>query len=160
MSLHPGLALSNSIWENRVYLLVLIGVVSGSNRLTAPDLEFINFARAIIGRKLNGSIIKEIDVYSESYCQFACVRETRCLSYKFAPAEDKKTFKCQLSDSDRFVGVKSFTKDKTYFYRGIQVISGPRDKIVINSIYCSQAYISSKNENRQKNSNSGDQRCI
>ena len=134
-----------------MYLLLLIGVVSGSNRLTSPDLQFINFARATIGRKLNGSIIKEIDVYSESYCQFACVRETRCLSYNFAPAEDKKPFKCQLSDSDRFVGVKNFIKDETYFYRGIQVISDPRDKTVINSIYCSQAYTSSKNQNRHKN---------
>lgn len=93
-----------------LYFAVFVGAVSGSNRI-----QFINFARSKIGRKLNGSIIKEIDLHSESCCQFACVRESRCLSYNFGPAKDRKTFKCQLSDSDRFVGVKNFTKDGEFF---------------------------------------------
>lgn len=105
-----------------LYFAAFVGAVSGSNRFRAPGFQFVNFARAKIGRKLNGSIIKEIDLYSESCCQFACVRESRCLSYNFGPAKDRKTFKCQLSDSDRFVGVKNFTKDGEFFYRGIQVI--------------------------------------
>ena len=30
-------------------------------------------------------------------------------------------FKCQLSDSDRFVGVANFTEDKDFSYCGVQV---------------------------------------
>ena len=144
LSLHREFSFSNRMLENLMYLLyftAFFGVVSGSNRFTSPDLQFINFARPIIGRKLNGSIIKETEVDSESHCQFSCVRESRCLSYNFGPAKDKKTFKCQLSDSDRFVGVKNFTKYGEFLYRGVQVISDPRDKIVIIFAYYNQAYI-------------------
>ncbi|KAL9982286.1 hypothetical protein ACROYT_G004312, partial [Oculina patagonica] len=76
----------------------------------------------IIGQKLNGSVIKKIEVDSEISCQFACVKESRCLSYNFGPTEDKKRFKCQLSDSDRFVGIKNFTEDSELLYRGIQSV--------------------------------------
>ncbi len=106
-----------------LYFAFFVGTVSESNRFTEPSLESINFARAIIGRKLNGSVIKEVEVDSEISCQFACVKESRCLSYNFGPTEDKKRFKCQLSDSDRFVGFKNFTEDGELIYRGIQVIS-------------------------------------
>lgn len=135
-----------------LYLAALIGAVSGLDRLTSPELQFVNFARAIIGRKLNGSIIKEIDVHAESSCQFACVREARCLSYNFGPAEDKKTFKCQLCDSDRFVTVKNFTKNGEFLYRGTQVISNPRDKIVIffsDFIQARDIHVLNKNQNRE-----------
>ncbi|KAL9982300.1 hypothetical protein ACROYT_G004327 [Oculina patagonica] len=110
-----------------LYFAFFVGTVSESNRFTEPSLESINFARAIIGRKLNGSVIKEVEVDSEISCQFACVKESRCLSYNFGPTEDKKRFKCQLSDSDRFVGFKNFTEDGELIYRGIQSIceTGP-----------------------------------
>ncbi|KAL9982299.1 hypothetical protein ACROYT_G004326 [Oculina patagonica] len=103
-----------------LYFAFFVGAVSGSNRLTEPSLEAINFASPIVGRKLNGSVIKEVEVDSEIFCQFACVKEFRCLSYNFGPTEDKKRFKCQLSDSDRFVGIKNFTEDGELIYRGIQ----------------------------------------
>ena len=103
-------------------LTIFVGAVSGSNRFTEPSFKVINFATAITGRKLNGSVIKEAEVDTEISCQFACVEESRCLSYNFGPTEDKKGFKCQLSDSDRFVGIENFTEDNELFYRGIQVI--------------------------------------
>ncbi len=106
-----------------LYFAFFVGAVSGSNRFTEPSLEAINFASPIVGRKLNGSVIKEVEVDSEIFCQFACVKEFLCLSYNFGPTEDKKRFKCQLSDSDRFVGMKNFTEDGELIYRGIQVIS-------------------------------------
>ncbi len=104
-----------------LYFAFFVSAVSGSNRFTKQSLKAINFARAIIGRKLNGSVITEVEVDSEISCQFACVKESRCLSYNCGPTEDKKRFKCQLSDSDRFAGIKNFTEDGELFYRGIQV---------------------------------------
>ncbi|KAL9982262.1 hypothetical protein ACROYT_G004287 [Oculina patagonica] len=86
-----------------------------------PDLEAANFADAIEGRKLNGSLIKEMEVESESSCQFECVEEERCQSYNFATTKnDAGRFKCQLSDSDRFVGLVNFTEDKDFKYGGLQ----------------------------------------
>ena len=106
---------------NLLYFSIFVGAVSGSNRFTEPSFKAINFAKAIIGRKLNGSVINETKVDSEISCQLACVRESRCLSYNFGPTQDKESFKCQLSDSDRFVSLKYFTEDNQLFYRGIQV---------------------------------------
>ncbi|KAL9982302.1 hypothetical protein ACROYT_G004329 [Oculina patagonica] len=103
-----------------LYFAFFVSAVSGSNRFTKPSFKAINFARAIIGQKLNGSVINETEMDSEISCQFACVKESRCLSYNFGPTEDKKRFKCQLSDSDRFVGLKNFTEDSELIYRGIQ----------------------------------------
>ncbi|KAL9982378.1 hypothetical protein ACROYT_G004411 [Oculina patagonica] len=110
-----------------LYFAFFVCTVSGSNRFTKPSFKAINFARAVIGRKLNGSVINETELDSEISCQFACVKEIRCLSYNFGPTEDKKRFKCQLSDSDRFVGLKNFTEDSKLIYRGIQSIceTGP-----------------------------------
>ena len=108
---------------HHLYFSFFVVAVSGSNHFDESDLKAINFARPIIGRKLNGSVINESEVESEISCQFACAMESRCLSYNFGSTEDKKRFKCQLSDSDRFVGLKKFTVDGELFYRGIQVIS-------------------------------------
>lgn len=107
---------------NILLFAFFVVVVSGSNRFTEPSFKAINFAKAIAGRKLNGSVTNETEVDSEISCQYACVEESRCLSYNFGPTENKKGFKCQLSDSDRFVGLKNFIEDSELFYRGIQVI--------------------------------------
>ena len=70
------------------YFAFFVCVASGTNRISEPSFQAINFGRAIIGRKLNGSVIKETLVDSEISCQFECVKETR-LSYNFGPTEDK-----------------------------------------------------------------------
>ena len=96
--------------------------VYGISRISEPDLKAVNFAEAIEGRKLTGSVIKEIEVDSESSCRFECVGEERCKSYNFRNTKDNSgKFKCQLSDSDRFVGFVNFTEDEDFIYRGSQV---------------------------------------
>lgn len=91
-------------------------------KVETDELRAINFAKEIKGRKLNGSVIREKNVDTEYACQIECVHESRCLSYNFGPSKDKKKFKCQLSDSDRFVGFKNFTKDDKVLYRGVKVM--------------------------------------
>ena len=91
--------------------------------ITTPKVKAGNFAKEIRGRRLNGSVIREMEVDSEGSCGLQCVRENSCLSYNFGPNENKKRFKCQLSNSDRFVGLKNFTEDHEFLYRGIKVIS-------------------------------------
>ena len=103
-------------------IFLSITFVDGVNQIITPEFKAINFATEKRGKKLNGSVIKEKEVDSEYACQLECVDESRCLSYNFGPTENKKRFTCQLSDSDRFVGVKNFTKDDKVLYRGIQVM--------------------------------------
>ena len=98
-------------------MFFLPNYVYGSNRCSETDLEAINFAKAIKGRKLTGNIIKDLEVTSEISCQYECVKETRCLSYNFLSMQGK----CQLSNSDRFVGHEKFTQEDGALYRGIQV---------------------------------------
>ena len=106
-----------------ISLLITLTFANGVNqsKVEVTELRAINFAKEIKGRKLNGSVIKEKDVYTEYDCQIDCVADSRCLSYNFGPSEDKKKLKCQLCDSDRFVGLKNFTKDDKVMYRGIKV---------------------------------------
>ena len=89
--------------------------------MTTSNYKAVNFAREIRGRRLNGSVIKEIEVDSESSCRLHCVEETSCLSYNFGPGEKKKMFKCQLSNSDRFTELNNFIEDPQVLYRGIKV---------------------------------------
>jgi len=105
-------------------LLAFLAVpfTNGVTRITSPDFQAVNFAKEIRGRKLNGSVIREIEVNTEGGCQVECVKENRCLSYNFGPTTAKKRFNCQLSDSDRFVGQENFTEGNEVLYRGIQVI--------------------------------------
>ncbi|KAL9982290.1 hypothetical protein ACROYT_G004316 [Oculina patagonica] len=70
--------------------------------MITPNYKAVNFAKEIRGRRLNGSVIREVEVASEGSCRLQCVEEDGCLSYNFGPSENKKRFKCQLSDSDRF----------------------------------------------------------
>ena len=94
----------------------------GISRISQPGLKAVNFAKAIAGQKLNGSVIKEIEVESEGSCRLKCVEEERCRSYNFgATKNNAEKFKCELSDSDRFTGFKNFTKEENFSYRGIQV---------------------------------------
>ena len=100
---------------------ILITLTNGESRLTTSNYKAVNFAKEIRGRRLNGSVTKEIEVDSESSCRLQCVEETSCLSYNFGPGEDKKMFKCQLSNSDRFTGLNNFIEDPQVLYRGIKV---------------------------------------
>ncbi|XP_066018372.1 uncharacterized protein [Pocillopora verrucosa] len=99
---------------------ILITLTNGESRLTTSNYKAVNFAKEIRGRRLNGSVTKEIEVDSESSCRLQCVEETSCLSYNFGPGEDKKMFKCQLSNSDRFTGLNNFIEDPQVLYRGIK----------------------------------------
>ena len=85
-------------------LLCLSGAaVYHIGRISEPDLKVINFAEAIEGRRLNGSVLKVIDVDSESSCSSECVDEERCQSYNFGLKKNKAgKFTHQLSYSDRF----------------------------------------------------------
>ena len=111
-----------STWENMrlLYIAFLVSAASGL-KIDEPTFQAINFARAISGLKLNGSVFREKEVDSEISCQTECVRESRCLSYNFGPSVNKNRFKCELSDSDRFSGVSNITEDENVSYRGIQV---------------------------------------
>ena len=101
---------------------LLCTVAYGIGRISEPDLRAVNFAGKIEGKKLNGSLIREKEVDSESSCQLECVDEERCLSYNFGTIKiDSGKFRCELSDSDRFVGLANFTKDEHFIYRGKMV---------------------------------------
>lgn len=81
----------------------------------------VSFARAkCLGLKLNGYVIKEIDVATDTACGFACNNEVNCLSYNSEIAPDQTgRFRCQLRDSDRFAGFDNFKVDTFFKYTGI-----------------------------------------
>ena len=93
-----------------------------TSRISAPGFQAVNFAQAKERRKLNGSVIKQVDVRSEDECSLQCVRDERCLSYNFKNTKNESgTFACELSNSDRFSGLGNFTEHDNFTYRGIQV---------------------------------------
>jgi len=103
--------------------------VHGISRISRSDLKAVNFAKAIAGYKLSGSVIEELGVYTERSCQVACVCNQKCQSYNFGTTNGTKTAKrnaerfiCQLSNSDRFVGFANFSEDKEFIYKGRQVM--------------------------------------
>ena len=99
-----------------------VTTVYSTSRISVPGFQAVNFAQAKEMRKLNGSVIKKIDVMSEDECSHQCVRDGRCLSYNFGNTKNKSgTFVCELSDSDRFLGFGNFTEDVNFTYRGMQV---------------------------------------
>ena len=100
---------------------VIITSTNAVARIFTPDLQAVNFAKEIRGRRLNGSVIREMEVDWDVSCQFQYVKVSGCLSYNFGPNENKKEFNCQLSNSDRFVGLKNFTEDHEFLYRGVKV---------------------------------------
>ncbi|XP_066017614.1 microfibril-associated glycoprotein 4-like [Pocillopora verrucosa] len=82
------------------------------------------------GKQLNGSVIKEIKVESESSCRLECVNKERCKSYNFGSTKKKsERWKCQISDSDRFErpARANFIENKEFGYRGIKSLC-ERDK--------------------------------
>ena len=104
--------------------LIVFSVINAycTSRISTPDFQAVNFAQAKERRKLNGSVIKQVDVMSEDDCSFQCVRDERCLSYNFGHTKNRSgTFVCELSDSDRFLDVGNFTEDDNFKYRGVQV---------------------------------------
>ena len=109
-----------------MYLLKLllvsltISFTYGDPRIMTYVFQGVNFAREIRGRRLNGSVIRQIQVDSESSCRLHCVKESSC-TYNFGSTTNNKQFKCQLSDSDHFVSFKSFTEDNKFLYRGVKV---------------------------------------
>ena len=103
-------------------LTLVCTAVHGISRISQP-FKAVNFAKEIAGRKLNGSVIKETEVESESSCRLECVEEEKCRSYNFGITKNNaRGFACQLSDSDRFVGHVNFTANEEFHYRGIKVI--------------------------------------
>ena len=110
-----------------MYLLKLllvsltISFTYGDPRIMTYVFQGVNFAREIRGRRLNGSVIRQIQVDSESSCRLHCVKESSCVSYNFGSTTNNKKFKCQLSDSDRFASFKNFTEDNKFLYRGVKV---------------------------------------
>ena len=101
---------------------LLCAVAYGISRISGPNVKAVYFAEKIKGQMLNGSLIRDIEVDSESSCQLECVNEERCQSYNFGTIKsDSNKFKCQLSDSDRFAGFVKFIEDKDFIYRGIKV---------------------------------------
>jgi len=84
---------------------VMITSTNGITRIITPNFKAVNSTKEIRGRRLNGNVIREMEVDSEGSCRLQCVEENGCLSYNFGPNENKKRFKCQLSNSDRFAGL-------------------------------------------------------
>ena len=105
-------------------ILVFAETASGLSRISGPRFQAVNFAKAKEGRKLNGSVIKEMQVDTEGACRRQCVVDEQCRSYNFGLKKHKAgNFLCQLNGSDRFVGFGNFTKDDDFKYRGIEVIN-------------------------------------
>ena len=110
-----------------MYLLKLllvsltISFTHGDPRIMTTVFQAVNFARDIRGRRLNGSVIRQIQLDSESSCRLHCVKESSCVSYNFGSTMNNKNFKCQLRDSDRFASFKNFTEDDKFLYRGVKV---------------------------------------
>jgi len=106
------------------WLLFLFGTtVQATSRISRPNAQVVNFAKPLEGRKLNGSVIEEIEGDNEVTCQFKCVKDERCHSYNFGTlTKSEGSFSlCQLSGSDRFAGLLNFTEDENFKYCGLQV---------------------------------------
>ena len=108
-------------------LLVFSEHISGLSRISEPRFKAVNFAKEKEGRKLNGSVIKEMQVDSEGACRLRCVDEEQCRSYNFGLKKHKAgNFLCQLNGSDKSVGFGNFSKDDNFKYRGMEVINVKR----------------------------------
>ncbi|CAH3185154.1 unnamed protein product [Porites evermanni] len=111
---------------SKMFFLLIVfffTTVYSTSRISAPGFQAVNFAQAKERRKLNGSVLKQVDVMSEDECSLRCVGDERCLSYNFGNTRNESgTFVCELSDSDRFFGFGNFTEDNNFTYRGLQSI--------------------------------------
>ena len=112
-------------------VLVFSEHVSGLSRISEPRFKAVNFAEEKEGRKLNGRLIKEMQVDAEGECRLRCVDEEQCRSYNFGLKKHKAgNFLCQLNGSDKSVGFGNFTKDDNFKYRGMEVINVKRGMAV------------------------------
>ena len=104
-------------------VLVFSEHVSGLSRISEPRFKAVNFAEEKEGRKLNGRVIKEMQVDAEGECRLRCVDEEQCRSYNFGLKKHKAgNFLCQLNGSDKSVGFGNFTINVK---RGMAVSKGP-----------------------------------
>ena len=98
---------SERFWSTyllKLFLMSLtIAFIYGDPRMMTTVFQAVNFAKEIRGWRLNGSVIREIKVDSESSCRRHCVKESSCVSYNFGSTMNNKNFKCQRSDSDRLI---------------------------------------------------------
>ena len=76
-------------------LRLLKAITQGSTHLLEPDFRAANFAKVIEDRKLNGTILRELEMASEISCQFECFSEDRCMSYNFLSIHGNETSTCQ-----------------------------------------------------------------
>ncbi|CAH3117300.1 unnamed protein product [Porites lobata] len=121
-------------------LISLVNILNGSkNFLSFPDFKLRNYAEKIVGGRLNGSTIKQLNVSSEMSCQIECVADNRCLSYNLIPITGMDVLICELSDSDRFVGYQNFTRQVGGIYRGLESIC-ERESPCINDEVCIPDY--------------------
>ena len=103
-------------------LISVVNILNGEkNFLSFPDFKLRNYAEKIVGRGLNGSTIKQLNVTSEMSCQIECVADNRCLSYNLIPILGMDVLICELSDSYRFVGYQNFISEVGGIYRGVEV---------------------------------------
>ena len=97
--------------------------VSGLSPISEPCFKAVNFAEEKEGRKLNGSVIKKMQVDTEGACRLRYVNEEQCRSYNLGLKKHKaENFLCQLNGSDKFSGFGNFLKDDNFKYRGIKVL--------------------------------------
>ena len=93
----------------------------GISRISEPDLRAVRFANKIEEQKLNGSVIREMEVDLEISCHSERADERR-KSYNFRTIKgDSEKFMRQQSDSNRFAGFANFTEDNNFIYRGMMV---------------------------------------
>ena len=52
--------------------------------MITPNFKAVNFGKEIKGRRLNESVVRELEVDTESSCRLQCVEENGCLSYNFS----------------------------------------------------------------------------
>ena len=104
-----------------LYLLLFFStVVYAVTRIVEPDVEGVNFAKALFGKRLD-KVFQETAVNSETRCQIECVKNILCLSYNLGTTNEKDNFTCQLCDSDRFTSHENLIGDKKWRYRGMEV---------------------------------------
>ena len=116
-------AMNMYLWVFAAFRL-LKAITQGSTTFLEPDFRAANFTKVIEDRKLNGTILRELEMASEISCQFECFSEDRCMSYNFLSIHGNETSTCQNATkwSDRFVSRVNFTKEDGALFKGIQVI--------------------------------------
>ena len=87
-------AMNMYLWVSAAFRL-LKAITQGSAHFLEPDFMAANFAKVIEDRKLNGTILRELEMASEISCQFECFAEDRCMSYNFLSIHWNEISTCQ-----------------------------------------------------------------